>query len=295
MLREHVRVQIYCPRRVHLKMLARTFTLIHFGGCVNAEAWLNAPTPRDLFCKRSVLAMKNIAVVRCTLPNLQLFRSRRRLWNACSTRWTCAEFWIRPERFHGLAEMIDNVGARKLLVIHKRIALLAVKNQVLSFGGWSPAFNHKAKRIWSALRSVRHSARNKHGFALAQNDVSNSMRIAYANGHISLQLHEVFFGIGHVIIVARVGAGDQHHKEILAAEKIFVRHWRHHQVAVRRGPRGQVDRACHAARAVPSGGIAKWVIGGKWRGNDGGWIDGAHANQFTFYELTSQAHKYDLK
>ena len=35
MLREHVRMQIYCSRRVHLKMLARTFTRIHFGGYDN--------------------------------------------------------------------------------------------------------------------------------------------------------------------------------------------------------------------------------------------------------------------
>ena len=188
--------------------------------------------------------------------------------------------------------MIDNVGARKLLVIHKRIAVLAVENQVLSFGGWSPTFHHKAKCVWSALWSMGHAARNKHGFAFAQSDVANSMRIAHANGHIALKLHEVFLGIGHVVIVARVWSSDQHHKEILAAEKIFVRHWRHHQVAVRRGPRGQVDRACHAARAVPSGGIAKWVIGGKWRGNDGGWIDRAHVDQFTFRKDRHQALQF---
>ena len=35
MLREHVRVQIYCPRRVHLTMLARTFMQIIFGWRVN--------------------------------------------------------------------------------------------------------------------------------------------------------------------------------------------------------------------------------------------------------------------
>ena len=53
-------------------------------------------------------------------------------------------------------------------------------------------------------------------------------------------------------------------------------------MAVGRGPRGQIDRACHATHAVPSSGIAKWVIGGKWRGNNGGWIDRAHTNEFTF-------------
>ena len=36
MLREHVRVQIYCPRREHLKMLARTFTQIILSECANS-------------------------------------------------------------------------------------------------------------------------------------------------------------------------------------------------------------------------------------------------------------------
>jgi hypothetical protein len=36
MLREHVRMQIYCPRREHLKMLARTFTPIILSGCANS-------------------------------------------------------------------------------------------------------------------------------------------------------------------------------------------------------------------------------------------------------------------
>ena len=128
-LGKHVRVQIYCSRREHLKMLAGTFTQIILSGCA-AIQWscLNAPTLRNSFCERSVLAMKNIAVACRTLLRLQLFRTRRRLWNACPTRWTCAEFRIRPKRLHSVSEMIHNVGARKLLVIHQRIALLAVKN-----------------------------------------------------------------------------------------------------------------------------------------------------------------------
>src|SRR5215831_20001663 len=66
---------------------------------------------------------------------------------------------IAPEFEHCLAEMVDNVFAIEVDVLHQRSAVFAVENDMLFFTRQTAALYHQSDRVRGTLRRMRHIRR----------------------------------------------------------------------------------------------------------------------------------------
>ena len=163
-----------------------------------------------------------------------------------------AAFVVVPEIEHGLAEMIDDIDAIEIDVFHERAAVVAIKDDVLVFAGWTPAFDDDADGIGRANRRVRNVWGNEKRFSFADQMIDDPVAFADANFDVALELIKIFLGIDEVKIVPRVGPFDDHDEEIAAIIKVTIADRRLKQVAVRFDPGVDVDRWQHFGRRAAS-------------------------------------------
>lgn len=62
------------------------------------------------------------------------------------------QLFIGPELFHGAGEVIDDVGAIELEVVHELVTVLAIELQVLGLAGGSHALDDDAEGVGRAGR-----------------------------------------------------------------------------------------------------------------------------------------------
>jgi len=161
---------------------------------------------------------------------------------------------VLPEVEHGLAEVFNDVAAVKIDVFDERPALLAVKDDVLVFAGWSPALHHNADSVGWTDGRVRHIWRDEEGFTFADEMIDDPVAFADAHLNVALELIEVLLGINEMKIVPGVWAFDDHDEKVAAIIEIAIADGRLKQVAVCFDPLVDVDRRQHfCGRAASNG------------------------------------------
>jgi hypothetical protein len=154
--------------------------------------------------------------------------------------------------------VLDDIAAIEIDVFHDCAAILAIKNNMLMFARWPPAFDDDPDRIGWADRRVRDIRRNKERFAFPDEVIDDPVPFADADFYVALELIKIFFRIDEMEIVSGIGTLDDHHEKIPAIVKITVADRRLKQVAVLLDPIVDVDRREH-----PGGGAAPNSL--RWR------------------------------
>jgi hypothetical protein len=149
---------------------------------------------------------------------------------------------VIPKIEHGLAEMIDDIGAIEIDVFHEGAAVVAVKNDVLVFAGWPASLHDDTNRIGRANRSVRDIRWNEKSFTFADEMIDDLVALADPDFDVALQLVKIFFRIDEVEIVPGVWAFDDHDEKVAAVVEITIADRRLKQIAVSLDPIVDVDR-----------------------------------------------------
>src|SRR5437764_2342929 len=92
---------------------------------------------------------------------------RLRLWDLRAAVLAGAPRVIVPKIEHGLAEVLDDVGAVELDVFHERLAIRAIENDVLLLTGRAAALDDDTQRIRRSHGSMDHIRRDEERLALA--------------------------------------------------------------------------------------------------------------------------------
>jgi hypothetical protein len=157
---------------------------------------------------------------------------------------------VVPKIEHGLAEVIDDIGAIEIDVFDQGAAVLAVENDVLVFAGRPAAFNHDADGVRRADRGVRDIRRDEKSFALADEVIDDPVAFADPDFDVALELVKIFFGIDQVKIVPGVGPFDDHDEKVATIIEVAVADGRLEELAVRFDPILQVNRRLDFGRAT---------------------------------------------
>jgi len=165
-----------------------------------------------------------------------------------------AAFVVVPEIEHGLAEVIDDIGAIEIDVFHERAAVVAIKDDVLVFAGRPPPFHDDADGIRRADRRVRNIRRNEKRFSFANEMIDDSVGFADADFDVALELIKIFLGIDEVKIVPRVWAFDDHDEKVAAIVEVTIADRRFKQVAVRFDPGVDIYGRQHFGRRAAADG-----------------------------------------
>ncbi len=182
-----------------------------------------------------------------------------------TTVLTCAERGVGPEIFHRLRKVLHDVLAVEDLVVHERLALLAVEDEVLGLAVWPPLLHHKANGVRSAARRVNDIWRNEEHFAFLDDIIANAPVLDGFYNNVALELKEEFLAIDLMKIIARVRTHDDHHEEVATGVKILVRHRRLEVRAVRHDPREKMEGGLHASIGVPAVHLVRrvWIRDGR--------------------------------
>src|SRR5438045_6622605 len=81
---------------------------------------------------------------------------------------------VVPEIEHGLAEVIDDIGAVEIDVFNKSAAILAIKNDVFVLARRPAAFDHDSDRIGWADGCVGDVRRNEEGLTLTDEVINDA-------------------------------------------------------------------------------------------------------------------------
>ena len=165
-----------------------------------------------------------------------------------------AAFVVIPEIEHGLAEVIDDIGAIEIDVFRERPAVIAVKDDVLVFAGRPPAFDDDADGIGRADGRMRHVRGNKKRFSFADEMIDDPIAFPNADFDVALELVKIFLGIDEVKIVPRVRAFDDHDEKVAAVIKVTIADRRLKQVAVCFDPGVDVNGRQHFGRRAAADG-----------------------------------------
>jgi hypothetical protein len=149
---------------------------------------------------------------------------------------------VVPEIEHGLAEVIDDIGAIEIDVFDERAALVAVENNVLVLASRAAALDDDADGIGRSNRGVRHIRRNEEGLTLADEMIDDAVALADADFDVALELVEIFFRIHEVKIVPRIRPFDHHDEKIAPIVEVAVADRRFEELAVGFDPIIQIHR-----------------------------------------------------
>ena len=133
---------------------------------------------------------------------------------------------VVPEIEHGLAEVIDDIGAIEIDVFDEGAAIIAIKNDVLVLARRPAAFDDDADGIGRTHRRVRNVRWNEKRFPFAHEMIDNLVALADTHFDVAFELIKIFLGIDFVEIVPRVRAFDDHDKEVAPVVKIAIAHRR---------------------------------------------------------------------
>ena len=159
------------------------------------------------------------------VPTLKWFH-RLRLRDLRATFLAGAARVVIPEIEHGLAKMLDDVGAVEIDVFDQRPAVFAVKDHMLMFSRRTASFDHDADGVWWTDGRMRNIRRNEEGFAFAHEVINDAVAFADAHFDVAFELIKIFFRIDQMKIVPGIRALDHHHKKIAPVVKITVAHRR---------------------------------------------------------------------
>ena len=149
---------------------------------------------------------------------------------------------VVPEIEHGLAEMVNDIGAIEIDVFHDRAAFFAVENDVLVLAGRASPLDHDADRIRRTDRSVRDVRRDEEGLAFAHEVIDDAVAFADADFDVALELVKIFLGIDQVKIIPGVRPFDDHDEKVAAIVEVAIADRWFEQLAVRFDPVIQVYR-----------------------------------------------------
>src|SRR5207244_5515361 len=149
-------------------------------------------------CKASVSAA--LAFHRNALQSFEWFhrlrlRDLRAAFLAGTTRI------VVPEIEHGLAEMLDDVGAVEIDVFDQRPAIFTIENDVLVFSRRATSLDHNADRVRWTDRRMRNIRRNEEGFAFAHELIDDGVAFAVANFDIAFELRKVLLRVDETTVV----------------------------------------------------------------------------------------------
>ena len=153
-----------------------------------------------------------------------------------------AAFIVVPEIEHGLAEVVYDIGAIEIDVLHEGAAIVAVKNDVLVFAGGPPPLHHDANGIGRTDRRVGDIWRNEESLTLADQMIDDPVAFADPDFDVTLELIKIFLRIDEVKIVSSVRSLDDHDEKIATIVEVTITDRRLEEVAVRLNPRVNVDR-----------------------------------------------------
>ena len=152
---------------------------------------------------------------------------------------------IVPKVEHRLAEVLNDIGAIKMDVFHQRLAMLAVKDDMLGHA-LGPAFlHHHAQRIGWTHGRVGHIWWNEKGFTLTHEMINDVIAFADPDLDVPLELVKKFLRINLVEVVSRVRSLDDHDEEVAPVIKIAVADRRLEEMTVLFDPLVQVEGRLH--------------------------------------------------
>src|SRR6266481_420079 len=129
---------------------------------------------------------------------------------------------VVPEIEHGLAEMLDDVGAIKIDVFDQRPAVLTVKDHMFMFSRRTTPLDHDADGVRRTDRRMRNIRWNKEGFAFAHEMIDDAVAFPDAHFDVAFELVEILLRVDEMKIVPGIRALDHHHKKIAPVVKITV-------------------------------------------------------------------------
>jgi hypothetical protein len=147
---------------------------------------------------------------------------RFRLRNFGAALFAGASRVVIPKIQHRFAEMLHDVGAIKLNVLHQSLTIRAVKNHMFGFAGRTPSFHHQAERVGRPDGRVHNVCWNEERFAFAHEVIDNVLALADAHLDIALQLVEKFLRIDLMKIISRIGPLNDHDEKIATVVKVAI-------------------------------------------------------------------------
>jgi len=157
---------------------------------------------------------------------------------------------IVPEIEHGLAEMVNDIGAIEVDVFHERAATVAVEDDVFVFAGRAAPFHDDADGVRRANRGVRNVRRDEEGLAFAHEVIDDAVAFADADFDVALELIKIFLRIDEMKIVPGIRSFDDHDEKVAAIVEVAVTDWRLEQLAIRLDPGIQIYRRLDFRRAA---------------------------------------------
>lgn len=155
---------------------------------------------------------------------------------------------VTPEIEHGLAEMLDDIGAIEMNVFDEGATVVAIENDVLLLARGTTALDYHAQSIGRPLRRMWDIGRNKKGFTFTDQVIDDAIRFANPDFDIAFKLVKIFFRIDQMKIVSGIRPGDDHNKEIPAVVKVPIANRRFKQLPILLDPILQVNRGLHLCR-----------------------------------------------
>lgn len=188
---------------------------------------------------------------------IRLFQGYGRLHDG-SAMFTGTFLFVLVKGRHGFRQLIDDVFQIKVLLVQQLVAAFAIPLEAVLHARTSLHFHDQPDRIGTSLRGMRSSGRQKKDLAFFDRDVHRLAVVDDLDQDVALELIEKLFRLVVMVILAAVGAANDHDNEILVGLiDDLIHHRRLEQVTVFVDPLFEVERAGYGHGGW---GLAAWRI-----------------------------------
>ena len=117
---------------------------------------------------------------------------RSRFSDPRTTGITGRQRFVRPEGFHGLGKVFDDVSTVEFLIVNQCMTVGAVELLMLGFSRWTSSLDDDTNRTGLTLRRMRYATWNEEGLAFLDGHMFQTIIVTNDDHHVTLELEEVF-------------------------------------------------------------------------------------------------------